>query len=1410
MNIDDKDAEVIIIEADDIITDDDLFGSTDSNNTEPIEIEIDTNTSVFNADEFPDQEEMGTLSIDDGIIGQSDKLSLKLYEDMFIKENEEVEITRYTGLASSTSLIVPNGFTNLYKSEDKGLIDIGNGEDTSLIITKEKLEENYKQLSVMNKTLDDAMMIIDDNFSNGAFSIKDMMSAKLKFFKDRENTLGGVAESTADNSELSVINRALREYGHMGVSIPGMAEIIKKLLAGVIKEDELEDSDEFIKLVDNSNIDFFLLKESIVDTYRKIQKSNMRNKKINDEKFKELKTRVNNDEFNKYGIEEVENLSRIAAIDSRLELGETNIEQAIINIQAELDGCVDYEKIINLTGILDKLGACAPLRDTIEIGEDENELTAIKRNLTQKVLDVYSNMVFVDAIIKPNQYICKGCGELVESTSDWFRIMATESSKTGDVDYLVDDGYNKCPKCGTLSRLHPSVIQKIKILVARHTETGSALYIPKITYNSNEPLVFIPDVYRLREYINGVFFESIDEYNDKREDLDEIIEKPLQLEGGEDLLDYEAIFTKSVEEYYEFITSVRNKGKKRKEYVMRRKSSLDKKGVEGVVIPDLVIGTIEDNKETLEINTKLLCSYIGVDYKELKERAIHSLYKTLDIRGLKEVYIYDSDELTDISYARLLESYSESLGELVLYDEALLDFVSYLEIPKEEFREDIENNNYKPIMQKIKEKLDNKYYKYDNNKYYKYTSFLYGFTPVGDLSSDTLDYRFKDEEWVDITSNLMIINHISKKIKEQYGDKNNILDDTLKGLFRTNDGTTRNLYVLDTPTLKGESGHSPYFDMIKIEEGNGISLSKISKRFIRTQDLLNFEEADKLYRGINSRIYSNYTNVLNIKSKKDVAVSLDNYYDVDTYLAGEEEYLTNLNKMMNEITTNRYNKKDSYRDKVLLNLYSLLDVKDLNGGVNNRDRYTMKLDKVNKDGKTSYLVVIGGISHTIEISSQANYSRKVFNENTYEVPTFDNFKRLINSENVKIPNYIPDTYILNLKALQKEDVQNLRLYEGSLDFETIREYFKPLTSRLGNTNLRDEEGRMTQPLYNEIMRRATTVVNDKKDIRLIELRDDIKDLSTYLSYLELVKPTSREITNIEDFNILIGKTVRIKKKIIHLGKIIDYKLNEFKKIINDTQRYKQIIDKFYKVIEEEMKKIIKELNANKLRDMTYMNLNKLFYNFADVDDYLFIKGISQLYQSARDSEEGLSIVDAIFKMCCLNVRLNDAEEGAFSNLKMSEYKWKYLPSALMIRDILLSKKNIIEEYRLAYEQYSQGQIDDNGLIAELLEEPEILKEFIDKLGEPYNRITIQELINTLPNRSVSTSSDEELELLDSILENKVEIGKSIEDKNDRAQFMRYCIALQNEKKENNGYIKGAVSDVFTEMSKFVDINRYIR
>ncbi len=251
--------------------------------------------------------------------------------------------------------------------------------------------------------------------------------------------------------------------------------------------------------------------------------------------------------------------------------------------------------------------------------------------------------------------------------------------------------------------------------------------------------------------------------------------------------------------------------------------------------------------------------------------------------------------------------------------------------------------------------------------------------------------------------------------------------------------------------------------------------------------------------------------------------------------------------MMNEITTNRYNKKDSYRDKVLLNLYSLLDVKDLNGGVNNRDRYTMKLDKVNKDGKTSYLVVIGGISHTIEISSQANYSRKVFNENTYEVPTFDNFKRLINSENVKIPNYIPDTYILNLKALQKEDVQNLRLYEGSLDFETIREYFKPLTSRLGNTNLRDEEGRMTQPLYNEIMRRATTVVNDKKDIRLIELRDDIKDLSTYLSYLELVKPTSREITNIEDFNILIGKTVRIKKKIIHLGKIIDYKLNEFKK-----------------------------------------------------------------------------------------------------------------------------------------------------------------------------------------------------------------------------------------------------------------------
>ncbi len=40
--------------------------------------------------------------------------------------------------------------------------------------------------------------------------------------------------------------------------------------------------------------------------------------------------------------------------------------------------------------------------------------------------------------------------------------------------------------------------------------------------------------------------------------------------------------------------------------------------------------------------------------------------------------------------------------------------------------------------------------------------------------------------------------------------------------------------------------------------------------------------------------------------------------------------------------------------------------------------------------------------------------------------------------------------------------------------------------------------------------------------------------------------------------------------------------------------------------------------------------------------------------------------------------------------------------------------------------------------------------------------------------------------------------------------MRYCIALQNEKKENNGYIKGAVSDVFTEMSKFVDINRYIR
>ncbi len=51
----------------------------------------------------------------------------------------------------------------------------------------------------------------------------------------------------------------------------------------------------------------------------------MRNKKINDEKFKELKTRVNNDEFNKYGIEEVENLSRIAAIDSRLELGETNI-----------------------------------------------------------------------------------------------------------------------------------------------------------------------------------------------------------------------------------------------------------------------------------------------------------------------------------------------------------------------------------------------------------------------------------------------------------------------------------------------------------------------------------------------------------------------------------------------------------------------------------------------------------------------------------------------------------------------------------------------------------------------------------------------------------------------------------------------------------------------------------------------------------------------------------------------------------------------------------------------------------------------------------------------------------------------------------------------------------------------------
>ncbi len=172
-----------------------------------------------------------------------------------------------------------------------------------------------------------------------------------------------------------------------------------------------------------------------------------------------------------------------------------------------------------------------------------------------------------------------------------------------------------------------------------------------------------------------------------------------------------------------------------------------------------------------------------------------------------------------------------------------------------------------------------------------------------------------------------------------------------------------------------------------------------------------------------------------------------------------------------------------------------------------------------------------------------------------------------------------------------------------------------------------------------------------------------------------------------------------------LRKIIDYKLNEFKKIINDTQRYKQIIDKFYKVIEEEMKKIIKELNANKLRDMTYMNLNKLFYNFADVDDYLFIKGISQLYQSARDSEEGLSIVDAIFKMCCLNVRLNDAEEGAFSNLKMSEYKWKYLPSALMIRDILLSKKNIIEEYRLAYEQYSQGQIDDNGLIAELLEEP---------------------------------------------------------------------------------------------------------
>ncbi len=29
MNIDDKDAEVIIIEADDIITDDDLFGSTE-------------------------------------------------------------------------------------------------------------------------------------------------------------------------------------------------------------------------------------------------------------------------------------------------------------------------------------------------------------------------------------------------------------------------------------------------------------------------------------------------------------------------------------------------------------------------------------------------------------------------------------------------------------------------------------------------------------------------------------------------------------------------------------------------------------------------------------------------------------------------------------------------------------------------------------------------------------------------------------------------------------------------------------------------------------------------------------------------------------------------------------------------------------------------------------------------------------------------------------------------------------------------------------------------------------------------------------------------------------------------------------------------------------------------------------